>query len=143
MKYAVIVLLLALVLIIPGCTTTKAPVTPAETTVTIAPTPTAAPMVTAPQAGVDPIIGTWDNGMVFNADHTVGDSRNVTWKANDMEQYSYFVTVESPAVKDKEGLTRIDPSAQSREWIYNPYSDTIHIRDQGNASRRALPGSVP
>jgi len=138
MRYAVIVLLLALVLIISGCTTTKAPVTPVETTVTIAPTQTAAPTVTRPATGVDPIIGSWDNGLVFNADNTVGDSGNVTWKANEMEQYSYFVTVESPASKDAQGFTRIDPSAQSHEWIYNPYSDTIHIRDQGNASHRVL-----
>lgn len=138
MRYTVIVLLLALILITSGCTSTQAPVTPVETTITIEPTQTVAPTVTRPQPGVDPIIGAWDNGLVFNADHTVGSSRNVTWKANDMEQYSYFVTVESPAIKDKEGQVRIDPSAQSREWIYNPYSDTIHIRDQGNASRRVL-----
>lgn len=139
MRYAFIVLLLALVLFTCGCTSTNPPVTPVETTAVAVPaTPTPAPTVTAPQAGVDPIIGAWDNGLIFNADHTVGNDNTVTWKANDMQQYSYFVTVMSPAVTDKEGMTRSEPSAQSQEWIYNPYSDTIHIRDQGNASRRAL-----
>jgi len=137
MRYLLVILLLVLVLITSGCTTTKQEVpTPVPTTIVATPTPE--PTVTRPQAGVDPIIGAWDNGMVFNADGTIGGDKNVTWKANDMLQYSYFVTVESRAVTDNEGGKRIDPTALSTEWIYNPYSDTIHKRDSTAGVRRVV-----
>ena len=137
MRYLMVILLLVLVLIISGCTTTKQEVpTPVPTTIVATPTPE--PTVTRPQAGVDPIIGAWDNGMVFNTDGTIGGDKNVTWKANDMLQYSYFVTVESRAVTDAEGGKRIDPTALSTEWIYNPYSDTIHKRDSTAGVRRVV-----
>jgi hypothetical protein len=137
MRYLMVILLLVLVLIISGCTTTKQEVpTPVPTTIVATPTPE--PTVTRPQAGVDPIIGAWDNGMVFSADGTIGGDKNVTWKANDMLQYSYFVTVESRAVTDTEGGKRIDPTALSTEWIYNPYSDTIHKRDSTAGVRRVV-----
>ena len=137
MRYLLVILLLVLVLITSGCTTTKQEVPTPEPT-TIVATPTPEPTVTRPQAGVDPIIGAWDNGMVFNADGTIGGDKNVTWKANDMLQYSYFVTVESRAVTDAEGGKRIDPTALSTEWIYNPYSDTIHKRDSTAGVRRVV-----
>lgn len=137
MRYLLVILLLVLVLITSGCTTTKQEVpTPVPTTVVATPTPE--PTVTRPLAGVDPIIGAWDNGMVFDADGTIGGDKNVTWKANDMLQYSYFVTVESRAVTDTEGGKRIDPTALSTEWIYNPYSDTIHKRDSTAGVRRVV-----
>lgn len=137
MRYLLVILLLVLVLITSGCTTTKQEVpTPVPTTIVATPTPE--PTVTRPQAGVDPIIGAWDNGMVFDADGTIGGDKNVTWKANDMLQYSYFVTVESRAVTDAEGGKRIDPTALSTEWIYNPYSDTIHKRDSTAGVRRVM-----
>lgn len=137
MRYLLVILLLVLVLITSGCTTTKQAVPTPEPT-TIVATPAPEPTVTRPQAGVDPIIGAWDNGMVFNADGTIGGDKNVTWKANDMLQYSYFVTVESRAVTDAEGGKRIDPTALSTEWIYNPYSDTIHKRDSTAGVRRVV-----
>lgn len=137
MRYLLVILLLVLVLITSGCTTTKQEVPTPEPT-TIVATPTPEPTVTRPQAGVDPVIGAWDNGMVFNADGTIGGDKNVTWKANDMLQYSYFVTVESRAVTDAEGGKRIDPTALSTEWIYNPYSDTIHKRDSTAGVRRVV-----
>jgi hypothetical protein len=137
MRYLLVILLLVLVLITSGCTTTKQEVPTPEPT-TIVATPTPEPTVTRPQAGVDPIIGAWDNGMVFNTDGTIGGDKNVTWKANDMLQYSYFVTVESRAVTDAEGGKRIDPTALSTEWIYNPYSDTIHKRDSTAGVRRVV-----
>jgi hypothetical protein len=59
-----------------------------------------------------------------------------------MLQYSYFVTTETRAVKDVEAGRAVDPTASSAEWIYNPYSDTIHIRDSTTAARRVLPGSL-
>jgi len=137
MRYLLVILLLVLILITSGCTTTKQEVpTPVPTTIVATPTPE--PTVTRPQAGVDPIIGAWDNGMVFSADGTIGGDKNVTWKANDMLQYSYFVTVESRAVTDTEGGKRIDPTALSTEWIYNPYSDTIHKRDSTAGVRRVV-----
>jgi hypothetical protein len=137
MRYLLVILLLVLVLITSGCTTTKQAVPTPEPT-TIVATPTPEPTVTRPLAGVDPIIGAWDNGMVFNTDGTIGGDKNVTWKANDMLQYSYFVTVESRAVTDAEGGKRIDPTALSTEWIYNPYSDTIHKRDSTAGVRRVV-----
>lgn len=143
MRYFIVILLLALVLVSAGCTTSQQPVATPEPTATIPPTPTPEPTVTRPQAGMDPIIGSWENGLAFGADGYVGGDRNVTWKANDMEEYSYFVTVESRAVKDIEAGRMIDPSALSTEWIYNPYSDTIHKRGSTQGIRRALEGSVP
>jgi hypothetical protein len=137
MRYLICILLLALVLITSGCTTTKQEVTPQETIAVVA-TPTPEPTLTPRQAGMDPIIGAWDNGMVFNADGTVGSDKNTTWKANDMVEYSYFVTVESRALKDEEGGRTVDPSALSTEWIYNPYSDSIHKRDSTTGVRRIL-----
>ncbi len=141
MRYLALILLLALVLITAGCTTTKPMVTPQET-ITIVATPTPEPTLTRPLPGMDPIIGAWENGMVFNADGSVGTDRNVSWKANDMVNYSYFVTTESRAVKDEKGGMRIDPSALSTEYIYNPYSDTIHVRDSTAGIRRVLSGTV-
>jgi hypothetical protein len=141
MRYLHLILLLALVLITSGCVTPNHEVTPTQI-ITIVPTPiptaTPEPIVTRPMTGIDPIIGAWDNGMVFDADGSVGGDKNVTWKANDMLQYSYFVTVESRAVKDIKGGRSVDPTAISTEWIYNPYSDTIHIRDSTAGVRRVL-----
>jgi hypothetical protein len=138
MRYLMVILLLVLVLVTSGCTTTKQEVPPQQTTAIAVSTPTPEPTLTPRQSGVDPIIGAWDNGMVFDADGTVGGDKNVTWKANDMLQYSYFVTVESRAVTDTEGGKRIDPTALSTEWIYNPYSDTIHKRDSTAGVRRVV-----
>ena len=137
MRYILCIMMLALVLMISGCTTTKQEVVPPETMTTVA-TPTPEPTLTPRQAGVDPIIGAWDNGMVFNADGTVGSDGNTFWKANDMLEYSYFVTSETRAVKDVEAGRVIDPSASATEWIYNPYSDTIHLRESNAGVRRVL-----
>ncbi len=144
MRSLLLIVLLALALMAAGCTTKPAaPVTPAETVVTTVATPAPAPTLTPRQAGVDPIIGAWDNGMVFKAGGAVGDSGTISWRANDMVEYSYFVTTETRAIEDKKGGSRIDPTASSIEWIYNPYSDTIHIRDTSIAYHRVVPGSVP
>jgi hypothetical protein len=137
MRYHLVILLLALVLITSGCTTTKPEVTPTPA-ITIVATPTPEPTVTRPMPGIDPIIGAWDNGMVFNPDGFVGDDLSVSWKANTMVNYSYFVTFETRAVKDEQKGWRIDPSASATEWVYNPYSDTIHIRGSNVAVRRVL-----
>jgi hypothetical protein len=143
MRYLLIFLLLALVLITSGCTTTKQEVAPPQTTITIVPTPTPEPTITRPLPGMDPIIGSWDNGMVFNADGTVGSDRNVTWKANTMVDYSYFVTAETGQIYDRKAGSKVDPTVSTAEWIYNPASDTIHIRDTSIVARRVLPGMVP
>ena len=137
MRYCLVILLVALVLMTSGCTTTKPVVTP-QPTITIVATPTPEPTVTRPLPGIDPIIGAWDNGMVFNPDGSVGDDRLVSWKANDMVNYSYFVTFETRAITDEQKGWRIDPSASATEWIYNPNSDTIHIRDSNVGVRRVL-----
>lgn len=140
MRYLLVILLLALVLITSGCTTTKPEATPQET-ITIAPTPTPEPTVTRPLPGMDPIIGSWDNGMTFNADGSVGNDPQSSWKANDMLEHSYFVTTIIPGMKDEASGRVIDPTASATEWIYNPLSDTIHIRASSAGVRRVL--SVP
>ena len=137
MRYLIVILLVALVLMTSGCTTTKPVVTPQPTITTVA-TPTPEPTLTPPQPGVDPIIGAWDNGMVFNPDGSVGSDRNVSWKSNTMVNYSYFVTFETRAINDEQKGWRIDPSASATEWVYNPYSDTIHIRDTTVGVHRVL-----
>jgi hypothetical protein len=142
MRYLLIFLLLVLVLITAGCATTKPAAAPPETTMTAVPILTPEPTVTRPLTGMDPIIGSWDNGMTFNADGSVGSDRNISWKSNPMVEYSYFVTTEVPGVYDAKAGKKVDPTASSVEWIYNPSSDTIHIRDKGAAARRVLPGMV-
>jgi hypothetical protein len=142
MRYLLIALLLSLVLITAGCATKNQEVTPPQTTITIVPTPTPEPTVTRPLPGMDPIIGSWDNGMVFSADGSVGSDNTISWKANEMVKYSYFVTTETRAVKDEKGGRTVDPTALSKEWIYNPNSDTIHLRDTTTAARRVLPVMV-
>jgi hypothetical protein len=142
MRYLPVILLLALVLITSGCTTTKPVVNP-QPTITIVATPTPEPTLTPPLPGTDPIIGAWENGMVFNPDGSVGDDRNVSWKANTMLNYSYFVTTESRGIKDEKSGRTVDPSALSIEWVYNPYSDTIHIRDSNIGVHRVLLVTAP
>lgn len=137
MRYLSVLILIVLVLMTAGCATKKPDVTPIPTTV-IAPTPTPEPTVTRPLPGVDPIIGAWDNGMVFNKDGTVGSDPLVTWRKNEMVEYSYFVTTASGAIDDKAAGRKVDPTAMSREWIYNPNSDTIHIRGTTDSARRTL-----
>lgn len=136
MRNLLVILLVVLALLISGCATTKPEATPTPTTIIQTPTPE--PTVTRPLPGVDPIIGVWDNGMIFNADHTVGNNPDITWKVNVMEPNSYFVTVSSGAMQDKETGRRIDPTAQSREWVYVPASDTIHMRGSVTSARRTL-----
>jgi hypothetical protein len=143
MRNIPVIFSIVLLLVISGCTSTQQPVATPEPTIAVAASPTPAPTVTRPQAGVDPIVGAWDNGLVFDAEGYVNGDRNISWKANDMEKYSYFVTVESRGVKDVEAGKMIDPSALSQEWIYNPYSDSIHKRGSNEGIRRVLEGSVP
>ncbi len=138
MRYFPIILLLALVLITAGCATKQEATLPQTTTTTVA-TPTPEPTVTRPLPGMDPIIGAWDNGMVFDANGYVGGDRNISWRANKMVDYSYFVTTETREVYDMKVGRKVDPSASSVEWIYNPASDTIHKRDSSAAARRVLP----
>lgn len=142
MRIPLAILILVLVLLSTGCVTSQ-PSAPPQTTApvtTIIPTPTPVPTVTRPQAGVDPIIGAWDNGMVFNPGGSVGTDNTISWKANDMVQYSYFVTTEVRAVKDIKAGMSVDPTASSVEWIYNPYSDTLHIRDSLVPVHRVVAG---
>jgi hypothetical protein len=139
MRYLLVIIMLAVVLITAGCTTTTPPVTPQET-ITIVPTSTPEPTVTRPLPGMDPIIGSWDNGLVFNADGSVGSDGLTFWKPNEMEKNSYFVTTETRAMKDAGGNMRIDPSASATEWIYNPAADIIYQRGASAGVHRILPG---
>ena len=73
-------------------------VTPTQTP-TISPNSTPEPGTVTDQTQTtqDPIIGSWLNGMVFNADGTVGSDGYTTWKVNKNENNSYFVIADVPS----------------------------------------------
>ena len=114
-------------------------VTPTQTP-TISPNSTPAPgtVTTQTQTTKDPIIGSWLNGMVFNADSTVGSDGYTTWKVNKNENNSYFVIADVPsqAANNQRSLT-------STEWRYNPNSDKINIRGSSQTFARGIPEPTP
>lgn len=112
--------------------------------VTLAPTPTV-PLTPAPtlsairtQPARDPIIGSWLNGMVFNADGTVGSEGHTIWKVNRNENYSYFVISDVPSL-----VGNNDRIVTSAEWIYNPFSDKIYKRGSSETFSRETTPSKP
>jgi hypothetical protein len=118
-----ILLVLAAVLFVAGCTS------PPQETGKIAPAipPTVPPVVTLPppvtiHQPVDPIIGSWENGMVVYDNGTVGDDGTMTWKANPDMNDSYFIVTDVPDELDKKR------AVTSVEWEYIPASDCIHRR---------------
>jgi hypothetical protein len=135
-------------LLFSGCTSPEsagtAPVTTPtqqivdEPTPTIVPatTPASGPETTQIQTPGDPIIDSWLNGMVFNADGTVGSDGYTTWKINKNEKNSYFVIANVPP----EGANR-QRSVSSTEWIYNPFSDKINIRGSSQTFARGIPAT--
>lgn len=116
------------------------------TTVPVTPTPAILPNATvSPEpatgrtpAAPDPIIGSWLNGMVFNADGTVGSDGTSTWKVNPNENNSYFVVTD--VLSGGAGNQR---SITSTEWVYNPYSDKINLRGSSQTFARGVRIPVP
>ncbi len=101
------------------------------------PTSVPAPALTTlqTQSVRDPIIGSWMNGMVFNADGTVGSDGYTTWKANAGQNHSYFVLTDAPSGGGR--------SVSSAEWIYNPASDKIYMRGSSVTYSRGVPKVTP
>jgi hypothetical protein len=102
----------------------------------------AVPVSTAPvlttvqtQPARDPIIGSWMNGMVFNADGTVGSDGYTTWRENPDQNNSYFVLTNAPSGGGR--------SVTSAEWIYNPASDKIYMRGSSVTYFRGVPKATP
>jgi hypothetical protein len=96
------------------------------------------PVTNQTQSTQDPIIGSWLNGMVFNADGTVGSDGTTTWKVNKNENNSYFVIADVPSqgANNPRGVT-------SAEWRYNPFSDKINIRGSSQTFARGIPAPTP
>ena len=109
-------------------------------TPTISPnsTPAPEPVTSQTQATRDPIIGSWLNGKVFNADGTVGSDGTTIWKVNKNENNSYFVIADvlSPGANNPRDVT-------SSEWIYNPLSDKINVRGSSQTFARGIPAPKP
>lgn len=101
-------------------------------------TPAPVPVTSQTPSTQDPIIGSWLNGMVFNADGTVGSDGTTTWKVNKNENNSYFVIADVPSqgANNPRGIT-------SAEWIYNPFSDKINIRGSSQTFARGIPAPTP
>jgi len=139
-----LIVLVSGMVLMSGCTDTGSAVTApvaapapqiADTAVPVPPTPApAVPAAPAPSLR-DPIIGSWLNGMVFYDDGTVGSDGTARWTANRNANYSYFVISDIPS-----GGANNQRNVTAAEWIYNPYSDTIHRRgSQETFSRKILP----
>jgi ABC-type oligopeptide transport system substrate-binding subunit len=122
MRYLLIILVLVTVLLAAGCVSK-----PQETGVitritTTLPASTPAPTIIQTPSNQDPIVGSWQNGLIFYANGTVGSDGTTSWKVNKDEKNSYFITSDKPSELDK------GRDITSAEWVYNPVSDSIHKR---------------
>ncbi|OPX64522.1 MULTISPECIES: hypothetical protein [unclassified Methanoregula] len=127
MRYPLLFLLLVTALVTGGCVSgpQKAVV------ITTQPTPLpSVPATTATPSDRDPIIGAWDNGMVFYGNGTVGSDGFTTWRANRDEKNSYFVIRDEPSTVDR------SRNVTSSEWIFVPGSDCIYRRGFPTLVRR-------
>jgi len=113
---------------------------PATLTPAVSPDTTyvAGPVTSQTLAPKDPIIGSWLNGMVFNADGTVGSDGTAVWKVNQNENNSYFVITDVPS----EGANN-PRTVTSSEWMYNPYSDKINMRGSSQTFARGVKVTKP
>jgi hypothetical protein len=120
MRYLLLTALLAAMLIAGGCVNkphaveviTVQPVSPAITT----------PATISALPDQDPIVGRWQNGMVFSANGSAGDDGKTTWHPNGNVQNSYFIIHDEPSELDRAR------NITATEWIYVPASDCIHRR---------------
>ena len=120
MRYHTVILLLVATLIATGCVSgpqNVGVVTTRETAL-----PTSAPATIQTASGQDPIVGTWQNDMVFYANGTFGDDGTTSWKINRDEKNSYFIISDKPSELDRAR------NVTSTKWVYIPSSDCIHKR---------------
>jgi hypothetical protein len=122
MRYLLIIFFLVAVLLSAGCVSKPQQTGVITWITTTLPTMTAVITTIQTPSDQDPIIGSWQNGMVFYANGTFGSDGITTWRANRDEKNSYFITSDKPSELDK------GRDIVSIEWIYNPASDSIHKR---------------
>lgn len=120
MRYLLFILLLVAVLITTGCV--SGPQKVGVVTTQPPSLPTSAPMTIQTPSNQDPVIGTWQNGMVFYANGTFGDDGTTTWRVNKEEKNAYFIISDKPSKPDRAR------NVTSTEWEYIPASDSIHKR---------------
>jgi hypothetical protein len=120
MRYLMVILLLLAALITTGCVSGPQNVGVVTTQPTSLPA-SAPPIIQAP-SGQDPIVGTWQNGMVFYANGTFGNDGTTSWRENRDEKNAYFIISDKPSELDRAR------NVTSTEWIYIPASDCIHKR---------------
>jgi hypothetical protein len=72
--------------------------------------------------------------MVFYDNGTVGSDGAARWTANRNANYSYFIISDIPS-----GGANNQRNVTAAEWIYNPYSDTIHRRGSQETFSRKIP----
>lgn len=120
MRYQTVILLLVAALIAAGCVSgpQNVGVVPTQQTAL----PTSAPTTVQTPSGQDPIVGTWQNGMVFYANGTFGDDGTTSWRINRDEKNAYFIISDKPSELDRAR------NVTSTEWVYIPSSDCIHKR---------------
>lgn len=120
MRYQTVILLLVAALIATGCVSGPQNVGVVTTQQTAL--PTSAPTTIQTPSGQDPIVGTWQNGMVFYANGTFGDDGTTSWRINRDEKNAYFIISDKPSELDRAR------NVTSTEWVYIPSSDCIHKR---------------
>ena len=120
MRYLTIILFLVAALITTGCVSGPQNVG----VVTAQPTslPTSAPTIIQTPPGQDPIVGTWQNGMIFYANGTFGGDGTTSWRINKDEKNAYFIISDKPSELDRAR------NVTATEWLYIPASDCIHKR---------------
>jgi len=127
MRYHLLYLLLVAALVTGGCV--SGPQNAVVITTQPSPLPSV-PATTAVPPDRDPIVGAWDNGMVFYENGTVGNDGLTTWRANRNEKNSYFVIRDEPSPVDR------SRNVTSSEWIFVPGSDSIYRRGSPVLVRR-------
>ena len=120
MRYQTVILLLVASLIAAGCV--SGPQNVGVVTTNPTPLPISVPTTIQTPSGQDPIVGTWQNGMVFFANGTFGDDGTTSWKVNRDEKNAYFIISDKPSELDRAR------NVTSTEWVYIPASDCIHKR---------------
>jgi len=122
MRYLLIILFLVAIILSAGCVNKPQQTGVITRITTTLPTTTSAITTIQTPLNQDPIVGSWQNGMVFYANGTFGSDGITTWKANRDEKNSYFIISDKPSELDN------GRNIVSIEWIYNPASDSIHKR---------------
>ena len=120
MRYQTGILLLVASLIAAGCV--SGPQNVGFVTTNPTPLPISVPTTIQTPSGQDPIVGTWQNGMVFFANGTFGNDGTTSWRANRDEKNAYFIISDKPSELDRAR------NVTSTEWVYIPASDCIHKR---------------